>query len=67
MTSIQNKLNILGGRSLQMLNNLTAQITEQKDELEAGDYYRTFSKSQVSRLPKLSRSSLEKAIGQMEE
>ena len=67
MVSIQNKLNILGARSLRMLNNLTTQITEQKDELNAGEYYRTYSKSQTSRLPKLSRTTVDKAIVEMEE
>lgn len=67
MSSIHHKLNTLGARSLRMLDNLTTQITEQKDELDAGEYYRRYSKSQVSRLPKLSRSSVEKAISQMED
>ena len=66
MVSIQTKLNTLGARSLRMLDHLTTQITEQKDELEAGSYYKTFSKSQTSRMPKLSRAIVDKALGEME-
>ena len=50
-----------------MLNALTDQINEQKEELNVAGYQRTYSKAMVGRLPKLSRAIVDKTVAEMEE
>ena len=64
--SAKKHLNKVASRSQRMLNALTTQINEQREELEATEYYKRYSKAMVGRLPKLSRAIVDKTVSEME-
>lgn len=65
MTSFE-QLSKVAQRADKMLLALTKQIQEQKQEFQADVFYQVYSKSAVAKLPKLTRASVDGAVGEME-
>lgn len=54
-------------RSEKMLFSLTEQIQSQKEELQENAFYQLYAKAALSKLPKLTRASVDYAVNEMEE
>lgn len=54
-------------RSEKMLFSLTEQIQVLKEELQENVFYQTYAKAALSKLPKLTRASVDYAVNEMEE
>ncbi|WP_435322378.1 AAA family ATPase [Klebsiella sp. HN106] len=55
-----------GHRANIMLNWLTEQIQSKREEFEQTEFYKTYSKSAVSKLPHLSKRAVDAAVEEME-
>lgn len=55
-----------GNRANIMLNWLTEQIQSKREEFEQTEFYKTYSKSAVSKLPHLSKRAVDAAVEEME-
>lgn len=53
-------------RSERMLLGLTEQIQHQKDELKENAFYQVYAKAALTKLPKLTRASVDYAVSEME-
>lgn len=56
-----------GSRANEMLNWLTEQNQQKREEFELTEFYRTYSKASVAKLPHLSIRAVESAVADMEE
>ena len=67
MTDNTQQIHKVAQRSEKMLFSLTEQIQVQKDELQENQYYQLYAKAALSKLPKLTRASVDYAVNEMEE
>lgn len=56
----------IGHRANSMLNALTEQIQSQRDEFKMTEFYQTYSKAAVAKLPQLSKRAVDSAVEEME-
>lgn len=66
MSSSKLKVSKIAERSRRMLSVLTEQINNQKEELNAQNFYQRYSKATVAKLPKLSKAIVDKTVSEME-
>lgn len=66
MVRVNNQFNKIASRSVRLLQSLTSQVHSQKEELNETTYYQVYSKAAVSKLPKLTRASVDYAVNEME-
>lgn len=61
-----NSMRKVAERAERMLVSLTEQIQAQKQELEETTYFQVYSKAALSKLPRLTRASVDYAVSEME-
>ncbi|MGL5948552.1 MAG: AAA family ATPase [Aeromonas sp.] len=66
MRDTNNQITKIANRSMKMLSVLTKQITNQKAELNAFEYFQTYSKAALTKLPQLSKAIVDKTVQEME-
>lgn len=66
MVRATNQFTKIAGRSVRLLESLTAQVQTQKEELNETSYYQVYSKAAVAKLPKLTRAGVDYAVSEME-
>ncbi|MEA9392656.1 AAA family ATPase [Acerihabitans sp. TG2] len=64
--AVSNQLSKVAQRSEKMLLSLTQQIQTQKEEYQENDFYLVYAKAAISKLPKLTRASVDYAVNEME-
>lgn len=67
MSDKAQQLHKVAQRSEKMLFSLTEQIQVLKEELHENVFYQTYAKAALSKLPKLTRASVDYAVNEMEE
>lgn len=67
MFKSKTQIDKIADRSVKMLASLTEQIQSQKEELDALNYFQSYSKAAVAKLPKLSKAIVDKTVTEMEE
>lgn len=67
MSDNAQQLHKVAQRSEKMLFSLTEQIQVLKEELQENVFYQTYAKAALSKLPKLTRASVDYAVNEMEE
>lgn len=60
------QLQKVASRARKMLSSLSENIQQQKEEFQLNEYYKVYSKSEVYRLYKLTKGSVEYAVSEME-
>lgn len=60
------QLRKVAARAHKMLNSLSENIQQQKNELQLNEFYQVYSKASLYRLPKLSKGVVEYSVNEME-